>query len=161
MKKGSSTVGKELSEFLGTDRWEYLLEDEFILFERVGEFLLCIYKDFPVLNLEVAQKVAETRRIAIEMMGQEKVFLFVDMSQVKKSTTEARDFFDKPEETKAFAAMALYTESLLAYVVGTFYLKFTKFKGVYQQIFFDKKKACQWLEKEVITGKYAPVSKVA
>ncbi len=148
MQKGKSLLGKELSEFLGTDRWEYLLEDEFILFERVGDLMLCIYKEIPVLDISIAKKVAITRRKAVEMMNQQQVFLFVDLTKVIRSTTEARHFYDRPEETVSFGAMALYTESIISYVVGAFYFKMSNFNKVSQQVFLDKEKACEWVMKK-------------
>ncbi len=142
-----SKIGSELAQILDTEDYGWLSENEFVLFERVKDYIICIYKDFPIVNLPTAKRIAAARKEAMAKMGQEKVFIFVDMTTVKKSTPEARDFYDLPEETAGIHSVALYTESLLAFVVGSFYFKMSKFKGLSQQVFMNKKKALDWLEK--------------
>ena len=123
-----------------------LSENDYVIFLKRGTVIECIYKDFPVLDLQAAKEISKARKLALKMMKVDKAYFFVDMTLVNKSTTEARNFFDLPEETKGLIAVALYTESLISYVVGTFYLKLTSFKGISQKVFMNRKEGFDWLK---------------
>jgi len=93
------------------------------------------------LDLETAKKVIESR---LEYSNGNTYPLFVDISQVKFSTKEAREYSSHGDALKLVSATALWGASELTKMMANFFLASSK-PTIPVKFFSKKSNAIEWL----------------
>ncbi|TXK52162.1 STAS/SEC14 domain-containing protein [Pontibacter qinzhouensis] len=101
---------------------------------------LCNFKKIELLNLEIAQKCVQDR---LELIAGTAYPSFFDITKVRNTTKEARDFIAK-EGNELVTATALLVTSPVLRMMANFYIAVNKPKNP-SRMFTDKRAALDWL----------------
>ncbi len=119
-------------------------ENENVIINIQGGILYLKYKK-NILDLECAKNVIESR---LSISCGTTYPLFVDITEVKSSTPEARKYSSKGDAEKCISATALWGTSELTRVMANFFLAINK-PRVPARFFTDQHKALEWLKQFV------------
>lgn len=95
------------------------------------------------IDLDIAKSGVKLRH---EFIKGQSFPLFVDMTNVKTSTKEARDYLAQGEAVDLVKAVAMLTTSYVTVLMVKFFLAFNKPK-LPLQLFTSKEDALKWLKK--------------
>ena len=70
---------------------------------------------------------------------------FIDISQIRSITLEARKYFGNEGSTDRASVVAIYSGSPVGRVIGNFFLKINK-PPIPMKIFSSKDKAIEWMK---------------
>ena len=103
-----------------------------------------IYREGVSIDLNAAKKIVEDRKIASDYSL---VPMFVDVTNVKVLSKEARDYFGSEEGSELLSASAIYTNSRLSAFLANFLIRVNLHKTIIPvRLFTDRKKAIKWLQ---------------
>lgn len=122
---------------------ELVIENEHfkIYFENkilVGEIKKNVYVD-----LKVAKNIVEKRKMISNF---QMIKIFIDVTEVKGVSKEARDYLGTEEGSELLVAAAICTNSKLSTFLANFFLKVNLINTNYPiKLFTNRKKAMDWL----------------
>jgi hypothetical protein len=116
----------------------------------INEGVLFMKYKKALLDLECAKDVIQSRLAFCQEITYP---LFVDITNVKKTTQEARSYMSKGEGEKFASAAALWGTSELTRLLANFFLSINRPK-VPVRFFNDQKKALQWLKQFKTNSKH-------
>ena len=119
-----------------------LLDNEYGLIELENGIITATWK-VTVLDLPTAQEAVRTRLEVVD--GKSYPFL-INISSIKDSTKEARDFLASSEGTEGIIVGALLITSPLENIMASIYIQFNK-PIIPTRIFKNEAKALEWLLK--------------
>ena len=111
----------------------------------IEDNILCMkYKNGLFIDVNMARIIVEERHKITDFKAS---LCYADISTIKGVSSEARNYFSSEHATKYVLAGALLTNSLLAKMIGNFFLKvnFSKTKTP-NKIFSNKETAFNWLK---------------
>ncbi|MEJ8803304.1 DUF7793 family protein [Pontibacter sp. H249] len=104
--------------------------------------LYCIYKDVELVDLAIAKKCVQDR---LNFIGQETYPSFFDITRIKQSTKDARDYLAN-EGNDLVSASAILVGSPMLKMSANFFIMVNKPQNP-TRLFTDRKSALEWLEK--------------
>jgi hypothetical protein len=116
-------------------------ENDFVIIRIKNGILFLKYKK-EIMDLPCATNVVEAR---LKISKGISYPLFVDISNVKNTTKEARSYTSKGDAALLVSATALWGTSELTKVMANFFLTINK-PEVPVRFFSDREKALQWLQ---------------
>jgi hypothetical protein len=119
-------------------------ENENVVISIRDRILYLKYKK-EILDIDCAKNVVEAR---LALSGETTYPLFVDITNVKTTTQEARNYSSKGDAEKLVSATALWGTSELTKLMANFFLAINKPK-VPVKFFTDDKKGLVWLKQFV------------
>jgi hypothetical protein len=121
-----------------------LIDDDFAESWFEGDILFFVFKKNKI-DLESAKKSVEIRT---EITSGVSYPMYIDISEIKSVSKEARDYLAGGKAIEHISASALLAGSLRSKMLGTFYLSFNN-PGIPVKLFTDKADALKWLRKFV------------
>jgi hypothetical protein len=118
-----------------------LNDNEFFTFWEEDDIICFRYKQ-KIVSLDIAKMGVEIR---LNSSNYKPCAMFVDMTNVKTVTKEARDYYGSPYASQLLKATAVLTESVLTKTITTFFLNFNKPQLPFK-MFTNKSKAFAWLK---------------
>ena len=97
------------------------------------------------LDMNFAKKSVEVRK---NLSFGQSYPMFIDISEIKSTSKEAREYLSKGIAIENISAAALLAGSVLSKLLGTFFLTFNK-PPIPLRIFTDRTEAIKWLKKYV------------
>lgn len=120
------------------------IENQYIKVGLEDEIVYTEYKENLIINMDVAKRYIVEERLRVSN-GVARPFL-ADIRNLKSVDNDARDYLASDEACRFITAIAIITGNRIQKLFANFYLIFSK-PGVPTQLFTDKRKAIQWLNK--------------
>ncbi|WP_276496632.1 hypothetical protein [Pontibacter litorisediminis] len=111
------------------------------LFVEEG-ILHCVYKDVALVDLEIAKACVQER---LAFIGRTVYPSLFDITRIKQSTKEARDFMAN-EGNEQVSASAILISSPMLKMTANFYIKVNKPRNP-TRMFTDEPSALEWLSR--------------
>ncbi len=117
-------------------------ENEHLILEKIDGIIHLNLKN-EVIDITVAESIVEER---LKFANFDYSLLFVDASNIKVTTKEARDFIALNEEKKKIIATAYFANSKLTIFLANFFISVNlKYNRRPTKLFSKKEKAIEWL----------------
>lgn len=117
-------------------------ETEFVMMFIQDGIFHCHFKEIATMDLSVAQTSVKDRLQFFERKSYPSLF---DITQVKQTTKEARDFLAN-EGNELVSASAIVVSSPMLRMIANFYIVVNKPKNP-SQLFTDRESAVKWLSR--------------
>lgn len=124
---------------------EQRIENEYATIYIEDEIVKGALKKNVFIDLIGAKEIVSDRK---KISNNENVCIFLDASEVKGITKDARDYFGSSAGTELIKASAIYTNSKLSTFLANFLMKVNLVHtNIPVKLFTDKEKAIAWLNK--------------
>jgi hypothetical protein len=109
------------------------------------DVLYCVYKEIEMLDYRIAQICVQDR---LNFIGNHSYPSLFDITKVKHSTKEARDYMAN-EGNVGVTASAMLVSSPMLKMAANFYITVNKPRNP-SRLFTDRKEAVKWLQKFIL-----------
>lgn len=122
----------QMREFIGTN--VHFVQEDAIT------YLSILSKN---IDLKIAKEIVEQR---LAFTGEEDALLFVDNSNIKSISKDAREYFGSKESNLKLKAMVVYASSTLSVFLANFVIRINLTNYTIPiKLFTNKEKAIEWL----------------
>lgn len=116
-----------------------LLENDLIIFEISDGIMIGTFKT-ELVDLSIAKKITDYR---LDLQKEVSYPLISNITHVKNSTKEARDFLASEEGCKGVVAAAILIDSVVGSMIGNFFVRISK-PLVPTRLFTNEDEAKKW-----------------
>jgi len=102
---------------------------------------------FKKVNVELPEAVAAVD-LATKIVQNRSLGYFIDISNIKSISKEAREYFSIPRSVETNLATAVLAPNIISKLIGTFFMSFNN-PGVKIKLFTVEDEAIAWLKKQL------------